>query len=172
MPKTIDQVEAMKAKLIQGSKGIRVSAEGTNDWIDEIIESVTASAKDLSAHVDHHPDQKAELIPILQRQVDLALRMVTMRGDVVGGQPPKGPVDSGGQSEDDGRMDARLTKLESVAEKTQDRLAAIEQDVAVIKSNYATKADISALESTLLKWFIATAVTMTGLAFTIAKFVH
>lgn len=116
-----------------------------------------------------------QLLPVFQKvgaqMVESVLRgKSTTKAD--GAAPPKGPVDNGGQNEDDGRMDARLTKLESIAEKTQDRLASIEQDVAVIKSNYATKADISALESTLLKWFIATAVTMTGLAFTIAKFVH
>lgn len=127
MAKTVNQVEAMKAKLAQGKRGVRVSAVGTNDWLDEIIESITASTKDLNAHVDRHPDQKAELIPILQRQVDLAVRMVMMRGDVVGGQPPKGPVDSGGQSEDDGKMESRIVKLEVVSENTAKALEAIQR---------------------------------------------
>jgi len=40
-------------------------------------------------------------------------------------------------------MDARVAKLETLAEKTAERLNVIERDVAIIKSNYATKADIA-----------------------------
>jgi hypothetical protein len=40
-------------------------------------------------------------------------------------------------------MDARVAKLEAIAEKTGERLTALERDVAVIRSNYATKADIA-----------------------------
>lgn len=69
-------------------------------------------------------------------------------------------------------MEARLTKLESLAEQALERISALELDVAVIKSNYATREDIAKLESTLLKWFIATAVTMVSLAFAAAKFIH
>ena len=36
----------------------------------------------------------------------------------------------------------------------------------------ATKEDVSKLESTLLRWFIVTAVSLTALAFTAAKFIH
>jgi ABC-type metal ion transport system substrate-binding protein len=76
-------------------------------------------------------------------------------------------------------MEARITALESIAEKTLERLTMLEVDVAVIKSNYATKEDIAKIkediaksEGTLLKWFIGTAVTMTSLAFAAAKFLH
>lgn len=69
-------------------------------------------------------------------------------------------------------MEARLSKLESLAEQALERISALELDVAVIKSNYATKEDIAKLEVTLLKWFIATAVTMVSLAFAAAKFIH
>jgi hypothetical protein len=44
---------------------------------------------------------------------------------------------------DDGGMEARVSKLESLAEKTAERLTVIERDVAIIRSNYATKADIA-----------------------------
>ena len=69
-------------------------------------------------------------------------------------------------------MEARISKLESLAEQALERISALELDVAVIKSNYATKEDIAKLEATLLKWFIATAVTMVSLAFAAAKFIH
>lgn len=36
----------------------------------------------------------------------------------------------------------------------------------------ATKADLSAMETKIIKWMIATVLTAVGLAFTIAKFVH
>jgi len=69
-------------------------------------------------------------------------------------------------------MEARITALESIAEKTLERLTMLEVDVAVIKSNYATKEDIAKSERTLLKWFIGTAITMTSLAFAAAKFIN
>lgn len=40
-------------------------------------------------------------------------------------------------------MEARIGKLESLGEKIVERLGGLERDVAVIKSNYATKADIA-----------------------------
>ena len=66
---------------------------------------------------------------------------------------------------------------------TKEDLAAVERDVAVIRSNYATKADLLALEArlevklatfetTIIKWFIGTAVTLTGLAFAAAKLIN
>jgi hypothetical protein len=46
------------------------------------------------------------------------------------------PIDAGGQAPQDGAMDARLRK--------------VEEDVAIIKSNYATKADLAKLRADLL----------------------
>ena len=69
-------------------------------------------------------------------------------------------------------MEERTSKLESLAEKTLERITFLEVDLAVIKSNYATREDIAKMESILLKWFIGTAVTIAGLAFTAARFIH
>lgn len=41
------------------------------------------------------------------------------------------------------QMEARIGKLETLVDKVVERLDALERDVAVIKSNYATKADIA-----------------------------
>ncbi|QPI53484.1 hypothetical protein IV454_28200 [Massilia antarctica] len=80
-------------------------------------------------------------------------------------------------------MEARMIKLESVTEKILERLAAVERDVAVIRANYATKADLAAveaslrasiasLEATMLTWFIWTAIALASLAFTAAKLIN
>ena len=89
-------------------------------------------------------------------------------------KPPAGRpvIDNRRRSGDDKRMEARLSKLELLAEKSLERTSSLELDLAVIKSNYATKEDLAKTEATLLKWFIATAVTMVSLAFAAAKFIH
>ena len=72
---------------------------------------------------------------------------------------------------DDSVKDRQL-KLTSISEKTLERLSALEIDLAVIRSNYATKEDIARMEVTLLKWYIATAVALAGIAFAAARFIH
>lgn len=61
-----------------------------------------------------------------------------------GGNPPP-PSD----------MEVRVTKLEAIAEKTSERLAALDRDVAVIKSNYATKADVSDAKNSIIMWVVS-----------------
>jgi hypothetical protein len=41
----------------------------------------------------------------------------------------------------------RVDKLEEIAEKTAERLLALERDVAIIKVNYATKSDLAELKA-------------------------
>lgn len=59
-------------------------------------------------------------------------------------------------------IDVRLTKLE----------ARIDSMNNVMATSMATKADLAVLESTMLKWFIATTITMVGLGFAAAKLLH
>ncbi|WEF34895.1 hypothetical protein [Pseudoduganella chitinolytica] len=54
----------------------------------------------------------------------------------------RGSVDSGGGPPHDDDMEERVKKLEATAEKTLERLVAIERDVAVMRGNYATKEDL------------------------------
>ena len=56
-----------------------------------------------------------------------------------------------GEPPDNGEMQARIAKLESLAEKTSERLGAIEKDASVIKSNYATKEDLALLKADVYK---------------------
>jgi hypothetical protein len=81
---------------------------------------------------------------------------------------PRSPIDSGGGGGDDGRMEARVAELEKVTADIRERLARMESGLAHV----ATKNDVSVLESTLLKWFIGTAIALTGLAFAAAKLIH
>lgn len=60
-----------------------------------------------------------------------------------------------GEPPDNGDMEARVAKLETLAEKTSERLTAIEKDVAVIKSNYATKADIAEAKNSVIMWVVS-----------------
>ena len=57
----------------------------------------------------------------------------------------KRELQGAGEPPDNGGMEQRVAKLEALAEKTNDRLVAIERDVSIIKSNYATKEDVAAL---------------------------
>lgn len=69
----------------------------------------------------------------------------------------------------DPRMEERVKRLETAAEKTVERLTAIERDVAIVKSNYATKEDLhKELHSTTWK-IIASIAVLCGAVFWMAK---
>jgi ABC-type metal ion transport system substrate-binding protein len=46
-------------------------------------------------------------------------------------------------------LNDRVDKLEAIAGNTAERLLALERDVAIIKTNYATKSDLAELKSEL-----------------------
>lgn len=52
-------------------------------------------------------------------------------------------------------MEARIGKLEALAEKAVERLGTLERDVAVIKSNYATKGNISDAKNSIVMWVVS-----------------
>jgi hypothetical protein len=64
-------------------------------------------------------------------------------------------IDRGGEPPDDGDMEKRITKLEAMADRTSERLGSLERDVAVIKSNYATKADVSDAKNSIIMWVVS-----------------
>ena len=59
-------------------------------------------------------------------------------------------------------MEARVAKLEALAEKAGERLVAIEKDVALIRQkqdeftqHYATKADLTEAKNSIIVWVVA-----------------
>ncbi|RKP52791.1 hypothetical protein D7S89_01160 [Trinickia fusca] len=65
-------------------------------------------------------------------------------------------------------MEIRLNQLEKLTADIRERTARVEAGLAYV----ATKQDVASVESTLLKWFVATAIALTSLAFAAAKLVH
>jgi hypothetical protein len=52
-------------------------------------------------------------------------------------------------------MEARIGKLETPTDKAVERLGMLERDVAVIKSNYATRSDISDAKNSIVMWGVS-----------------
>ena len=84
-----------------------------------------------------------------------------------GSGPPDPPNDD---------MQARVAKLESLAEKTGERLYAIERDLAVLKANAATKEDLhKAINDQtwkLISWTTGLGAALVAVAFYVARNVH
>ncbi len=62
-------------------------------------------------------------------------------------------------------MEHRIARLESFADKAGERLASIERDVAVVKSNYATREDVQSAKTaiadaknSIILWIVSTVI--------------
>jgi hypothetical protein len=62
----------------------------------------------------------------------------------------------------------RLGNVETHVSELRSQVGAI----LAITPHLATKADVAAVETAIIKWIVATVLASVALAFTIAKFVH
>lgn len=81
---------------------------------------------------------------------------------------PSPPVPLHVHTSDHSSFHARLTELEQMTTDIRERMAHVEAGLF----HLATKNDVTTLESTLLKWFIGTAIALTGLVFATARLLH
>jgi hypothetical protein len=153
--------------------------------IIDVSDSLTNATATLGKFLSVHPEMKEHLHPVLEQLLNLSLRAVAERRRF-GGSPPRGPVDTPNEPDDDGDMEPRIVNLEKFVEECRKdlrsidvRLAKVETLADGIAKNMATKAELAELkgglaqlEATLLKWFIGTAIALTGLAFGAAKLLH
>ena len=77
-------------------------------------------------------------------------------------------VGSGGGGGDVEDILKRLGNVETHVSELRSQVSAI----SAIMPHLATKADLGAVETAIIKWIVATVLASAALAFTIAKFVH
>lgn len=78
------------------------------------------------------------------------------------------PIDKADDGGNHMIMDDTRARIAGLAQD----LSALKTDVAVIRANHVTKADLAGLEVTLLRWWIGSVVTLTGVVVGAAKFIH
>lgn len=62
-------------------------------------------------------------------------------------------ANGGGGGHNDG-MEARVAKLETLAETTRDKIAGVETRLAVIEKTMATKADVAEAKNSIIIWVV------------------
>lgn len=75
-----------------------------------------------------------------------------------------GGADHTGGNEGGSDLEARVAALEKAIPEIRERLAVISGKAESIEKHSATKADLATTELNLIKWYVATAFAMTGLA--------
>jgi len=97
------------------------------------------------------------------------------RFSIVAGNPGNIIASSGdgGGPTDGTDLDERVAKLELLTQKTGERFGTVERDLAVIASNYATRADVSDAKTTIILWVVGAVVawgsTVVGVAMFVAR---
>lgn len=76
-----------------------------------------------------------------------------------------------------------IRKLDGKIDAANENIALLQKDVGVLvatvanmaktaDSQFATKAELKAMETHIIRWFVGTAIALAALAFTIARFVE
>ena len=72
-------------------------------------------------------------------------------------------------------MDQRVAKLEALAEKTGEQLTAINKDLAVVRSNHATREDLHKAMNDqtwkIITWMTGISTALVAATFFLARFV-
>lgn len=95
-------------------------------------------------------------------KVDHITRDLDLLQQAIDAAPAKKPVDGGGGGGHNDGMEARVAKLEALAETTRDKIAGVETRLAIIEKTMATKQDVSDIQ-------IGVQTTVTGLNATATK---
>lgn len=82
------------------------------------------------------------------------------------------PQSKQSQSPQPSAIARRVERLEDAQLEIRERLARLEARLEGVSTQMATKADLGALEATLPKWFVGTAVALASLAFAAARFIR
>lgn len=107
-----------------------------------------------------------------------AMRAIERAG-VQGDNPERKPPGGGGNGEPP--LEARVSKLEGIAEKTNASLAALDRDLAILKvevtsfkqeavRTFATKADVAEAKYTIIVWIVSSVFLAQLLPFLLKKF--
>lgn len=64
-------------------------------------------------------------------------------------------VESGGGPPHNDDMETRVAKLETDVAKIKEKIDSVAIDVAVIKSNYSTKADVAEAKNSIIMWVVS-----------------
>jgi hypothetical protein len=93
-------------------------------------------------------------------------------GNVVGYSPRSTVSNSSvGSGSGGGDVEDILKRLDNVETHVAELRSQVSAILAIIP-HLARKADVAAVETTIIKWIVATVLASAALAFTIAKFVH
>jgi len=79
-------------------------------------------------------------------------------------EPNRGNCRPGSNPSGGNGMEKRIEQLEHTLPEIRDKLTRVEGKADSIEKHGATKADLAGMESTLIKWLVATAFTLTALA--------
>jgi hypothetical protein len=135
-------------------------------WMDSTIARLTTITNAYNEKFKEHPELLQMFLEQQKMLLGLTIELITSRHAIAPAQPPgpppNSPIDNGGSGRDDGGMESRIAALEK-------DMSSVKTDVAVMRSNYATKEDLHK-ELHAATWKIIGAIALlTGAVFYLAR---